>query len=297
MLRSAVTIFDFSDYKEFLKYRINQKLLNKFGKKTTNISGIANDLGYSTPSLLSMVVNGKRAPSKKFCDTLANSWKFTLKESEYFRLLIELDRCKLKGEDAKETIDRIKRLTRNKTIHSFTDQDFSIIREWHYLVIRQLVSSKSFREDPHWISKSLNKKITPSQAQYALTRLEEMKIISRSVETGKLYVANHSTQTTHEIPSASIRLHHSEMLKRASEALEERLVVERFFNSLTINFDLKRLPEIKKRLGEFVRCIDEEFSSNDANSIYQLNLQFFEHTINMSNQSQFSNVEVSNAIH
>jgi uncharacterized protein (TIGR02147 family) len=219
-----------------------------------------------------------RLPSVDLCESLLDSWKLSLKEREYFRLLVSLDRKRRSGDDPTEILERIRRLVGNRAVYVFPEQEFSLIREWHFLVIKLLIESPSFREDPDWISKILRKRITAAQAAHALERLEEMGAIQRDPKTQKLMPVSADTETTHDIPSSAIRIHQKGMINRALEALDDRPVEERQFNTLTFHVDPKRLSEAKKHILEFVRWIHTEFANPGGNSIFQLNIQFFEHT-------------------
>lgn len=288
-----MTVFEFSDFREFMKYRLSSELYSVGGHKKSNLSRVAKNLGYASPSVLSMVINGKRAPSEEFCDALVQSWNLSLKEREYFRLLVQLDRKKKLGHDTTDTVEQIRRMVGNKAIKVFKDSEFSLIREWHYNVIQLLVESPSFREDPIWISRILRRKITPSQAQQALDRMEQAGILVRDSETGRLVVSATHTETAQDVPSSAVQLHHKEMIHRGLEALDERAQAERFINSLAFHLDRERLPEIRERLLDFMRGINTEFAAKPTDSVYQLNIQFFEHTI----ENKSLNMGSSNEVH
>jgi uncharacterized protein (TIGR02147 family) len=283
-----LTIFEFTDFKEFFRFRLQQRIVNKNSRKKSTITKIAKELGYASPSLLSMILNGKRLPSDEFCESISRNWKLSLRESEYLRLLVDLERRKCNGDDNAETVERLRRLMGTRSVQKFNENDFSLLREWHFFVIRQLAGSKSFQDDAVWISKALRRKISPSQARHALERLESQGFLRRSSETGRLEAVSNPLETTHEVPNASIRIHHRSMMERAMEALEDRPVEERVFSSLTLNIDPKRLPELKGRMLEFLREIDSEFSSIDSAAVGQLNLQFFEHTSEFPNSRALS---------
>ena len=269
---------DFPDFRSYFQHQVRARLVDKQGRKWSSLARLARDLGYSSPSVLSMVLTGQRLPSDELCGNISRRWNLSLKEAEYLRLLVEAERKARRGEDPAEARERIRRLLGKRSVRHFNDDEFAMIREWHYTVIRQLAGSPSFLEDPAWISRALRKKVSPTQVQEALARMERMGVLTRDPATGRLRASGESTETTHEVPSVSIRIHHRHMIQRALEALDERPLAERLFNSLTMNVDPARLPELKERVREFLRQLDSEFSADGALHVYQLNLQFFEHT-------------------
>ena len=272
-----MTIFDFSDFREFIKFRVTSQLYNSAGRKKTNLTQLAEKLGYASPSLLSMIIRGRRIPSPELTESLLKSWNLPLKEGEYFRLMIQVERNKKKGSDSTELLTRMARLA-GKEATAVQLLDFSVIRDWYYVVIRQMVEMPSFNEDPTWISKTLGRKITPSQAQQALEKLERLQLIERNPETQRLQPTARIAESTHDIPSSAIRAHQSAMIQRALEALEEKPIEERLFNTLTLNIDRARLPQFRQMLLDFMRSMNTEFSATNSDSVCQLNLQFFEHT-------------------
>ncbi|MBC7740750.1 MAG: TIGR02147 family protein [Bdellovibrionaceae bacterium] len=269
-----MNIFEFTHFRDYLSTRI-------FGagtdKREAHLGQIAKSLGYKSASLLSMVLSGKRLPSSEMVDGLMDTWNLSAKERAYFRLLVQLAKTQSKGKDTSSIVLKIKRHSQTQVTHLLNDLEFTAIKEWHYTVIKQLVESPNFREDPKWISQTLRKKITPGQATQALKVLEEQKLITRDPITNKLSAPNF-IETTHDIPSAAIRQHHHGMLARAAEALEEQGVPQKQFNSLTFKVDPEKLPEMKEKILSFIKQLYADYDAPLADSVYQLNLQLFEHT-------------------
>jgi uncharacterized protein (TIGR02147 family) len=276
----SVCAFDFDNLKDLLKFQVEMSLLGTLGRKTSNLSKVAKKLGYRSPSTLTMLLKGQRIPTDEMVGAMVRSWKLGQAEREFLQLLVQVEREKKKGKDPTDTLERLKKLAAKKSANSFVVSlnQFSLVKDWYYLVVKQLVASPDFSEDPKWISKKLRRKITPQQVERALEVLQELKLIERDSVSGKLVASVGSTETTHDVPSEFIRMHHQGMLDRAKEALEEQSVQERHFNSLTVKVDAKRLPEIKEKILEFVRELNKEFETDNSNRVYQLNVHLFEHT-------------------
>jgi uncharacterized protein (TIGR02147 family) len=274
-----MTVFEFSDFKEFIRFKISGQLYNSAGRKKSNLSRIAQSLGYSSRSLLSMVLSGKRLPSPELCEALFTSWNLPRKEREYFRLLVQLERKKRLGQDITQIEEQLRKMSSNRDIYNLKPAEFSLLREWYFYVIKELVDAPDFEEDPQWISRRLRRKVTPTQAQRALEKMLEAGVLVRDPGTGRLQSPTPMTETTHDIPSSDIRQHQKEMMSRAAEAIDERDVNERFFNTLTLRIDPSRIQDVREYLLECVRWVNAEFSSASAAGVYQLNIQFFEHTV------------------
>ena len=280
------SIVEFENLKDFLNYQVESNLVNSAGRKTSSLSRVAQKLGYKSPSILTMILKGQRIPSDDMVAAMAGTWKLNQTEKEFLRLLVQAEREKKKGRDPSETFRRLKQIAGQKKAKTFSISlhQFMVIKDWYFLTIKQLVGSPGFIEDSKWISNRLRKKVTPAQALKALEVLQELKLIQRDPLTKRLVPAVGYTESSHEIPSEAIRLHHRGMLERASEALEEQSVSERQFNSLTFKMDPEKLPLMKERILNFVRELNDEFETSDSNQVYQLNLQLFKHTKEGSGQ-------------
>jgi uncharacterized protein (TIGR02147 family) len=278
-----VTIFDFGDYRDYLKHRIAQPMGDtapRTSRRTAkpSLTRVAQRLGYPSSSLLSMILSGKRLPSEEFCESVANHWNLSTKESEYLRLLVQLERKRRSGQDLTLTYKNISRLARGRSAHVLNESEFASIYQWYYLVIKEMALMPGFTEDPEVISKRLRRKATTSQIRDALDVLLKLGVLERDSETGKMRHANGISETQNDIPSSAIRMHHRQMMHRALEALDEQSLETRTFSSVTLTVDPSRLPEVRSQIWDFIRHINAEFSSSPSGSVYQLNAQFFAHT-------------------
>ena len=273
-----MTAFDFSDYREFIRHKLSGDLYSPAGRKRSTLKRVAESIGYSSPSLLSMVVNGRRSPSEELCEALSHAWQLPLREREYFRLLVKLGRARQERRDPGSILQDMKRVAGHRAIHVYDEAQFAILREWHMIVVKQLIGCAGFREDPAWISRVLRKKITPAQARAALEKLEECGIVRRDSQSGTLRLRVDGAETPSRMPSAAIRGHHAQMLQRAAEALEDRPPEDRHFHSLTFRVSPERTADLRDRIEEFMKALNDEFSEASADSVFQVGVQMFEHT-------------------
>ena len=267
----------FESFKDFFEYNLKEGALDQNGKKVLTLQELAEKLGYNSASTLSMVAKGARLPSNSLLEALFQEWDVTPEERERIRLGLEIEKRRKKGKPVFNLASRFNELT---PYHKIDLTGFKLIRDWYVRVIKLLVSgrrSSEISEDPVAISRRLRKKVSPKQVKDSLALLEAAGLLKRD-RRGRLKPVNENTETTHEISSEAIRENHRGMMNRALEALEEQSVAQRQFNSLALQFEPENLPLAKKRILDFVKRFNEEFGSNDADQIYQLNIQFFEHT-------------------
>jgi uncharacterized protein (TIGR02147 family) len=275
---NRVSARNFDNLKDFLHFQIEKSLLSANGRKISNLETIAKELGYKSPSILTMVLKGQRLPSDDMIDAMSEHWKLTSSDREFFRLLVQAERRKKKGRDISQTTEKLRKLAKNKNPFVISLQQFHLIKDWFYHVVKALIMTPGFVEDPLWISRKLRKKITPAQAKKAIDTLVELGICHRDPVSGALKLSSEYTETTHDTPSEAFQGHHQGMIHRALEALEEQPIEKRHFNSLTLQLAADRVPEAKARILQFVRDFYTEFDNGHSNQVFQLNVQFFEHT-------------------
>lgn len=230
------SIFEFDNYRDYLVACGLPE--GKYGHSASNLKAWAGRLGYKSPSSLSMILSGERFPSKDMVRKIAADFNLSNREENYFELLIDLEKARLKGFDTSTILTDMDSLLPEKTHFSIGLKEFSVISAWYVVVIKQLIQTSGFIEDPEWIYKRLRKKVTPSQIKTAINNLLDLGIVGRD-KSGRLINIKPGLITSNDVPSSAIKRHHFGMLERAQDALLEQPTSERQINSTTM--------KIKKR--------------------------------------------------
>ena len=270
--------YQFAHFKEFFEHQLRENTYDERGKKITTLQELANKMGYRSPSLLSMVAKGHRLPSASLMEALFTEWKIEKKQREMLRLRVEIERKLGKGKDTYALLARLAKLIPKEEYQIVNLDMFNSIREWYVIVVLMMVELPDFKEDYHLISNKLRKKVTASQVERAIEILLNVKLLERNPETGKLQKPAGSFEAPGGVPSEAIREHHKSMIHRALEANEEQTILERFIMAVTLPLERQRLDDAKEKLTSFLRQFNEEFGTKTPDSVYQLNIQFFEHT-------------------
>ncbi|MDZ4661694.1 MAG: TIGR02147 family protein [Pseudomonadota bacterium] len=259
-------VYEFGSFPSYFDY-VRRFALPKT-KRPLTLQKLSQKLGYKSPRLVGMVLKGQRAPSEEMIAKLIQTLRLNQGESRYLKLLVELERLQKKGLSTESILAELDELS-PKTSHKkmLEVNTFTYIAEWFHLVIKQLLNTSTFRNDPDWIRKKLRGKVTVRQAKRALEVLEQLDLIKKE-----------GMSTTAEIPSEAIRLHHAQMMDRAKEALIEQSLDKRHMVSVTLRVDPQFVGEAKAMITRFRNNFDKKFSSLTSSHIFQMNLQFFEHT-------------------
>ncbi len=275
-ITSDLSIFQFDDYSEFLHSYVN--LYGKYTHGPYNLSNWSKRLGYKSPSSLTMVLNKQRIPPVRMVHRLAEDFKLTPSETKYFLLLVEIERLKSKGKDYSEQLRMAHSISKKKKYIKINLDQFSIVSDWYCFVIKRLVTCKNYIQDIDWIHRSLRKKVSKPQIKDALERLQSVGLIEEV--NGRYIDPKKKLHTGDQVAAVAIKNHHRGMIGQALEALQEQDVDNRMIQGLTLNMNKREnLKEAFEDIREFISEFNAKYSNeSDSDSVYQLNIQLFEHT-------------------
>lgn len=272
---AETSVFQFTDFRAYLNTAMART--TKTGRRLS-LDEIADRLGYRSARSVAMVLKGQRLPSAEMALRFGKDLRLSHQEQLYFNLLIALAKNKQSGKSIDSVSKQLEKLNPKIAGQVFVDPTvFSYVARWYHFVIKQLIATPGFQEDAEWIRQKLRRKVRLSEVREAIAVLEKLGFVERTA-AGKLTAVKKHTATTTDIPSTAIRSHHRQMLARAADALEEQSVHEREMTSVTLQFEASDLPEAKKRIREFRDAFNKDFSSSNAQGVWQINIQFFEHT-------------------
>lgn len=272
----ALSIFQFDDYSDFLNSYVN--LFGKYTHGPYNLTNWSKRLGYRSPSSLTMVLNKQRLPPVRMVNRLAEDFKLSASETKYFLLLVEIEKLKLKGKDFSPQLRQAHEISKKKKYQKINLDQFSIVSDWYCFVIKRLVTCKNYIQDLDWIHRALRKKVSKPQIKDALERLSSVGLIE---EVNDRYIdPKKKLHTGDQVATAAIKNHHRGMIGQALEALEEQSVDNRMFQGLTLNMNKREdLNAAFNEVREFITEFNAKYSNeSDSDSVYQLNIQLFEHT-------------------
>lgn len=259
----------------------------KSSKTTLNM--IAQELGYKSPSSLSMIAKGSRLPSQKILNQLFNYWKTPAEERKTIIALVKVESKLLKGKKVLADLSELKKHNSRIEFSRIPLEKLELIKDWYHYVIFDMIALPDFTD--HSVEsffKALNKKVTFSQINKALANLEKLNLIQKNQETNNYRRLQDTISTPEGIPSEALRTHHRGMIQRGVEAIEEQPVELRQLSGLTFQIKTQNLDAIKKDIQNFFSEIYEKYGDATGDEIYQMNLQFFSHTPSKDSKSRKS---------
>lgn len=273
--KPPVSIFDFENYRDFLMSAGFPQ--GNYNSRSNTLQKWANRLGYRSPSSLNMVLKGARLPSREMQRALIKDLKLNTKEAEFFELMVEKEKAEKKGQDHGDILEKLNRLSGGKKSFSLPLQEFSSMSKWYFLVIKQLVSTPGFIDDVEWIHKKLRRRVSQRNIRQALETLEDLGLLERDA-MGKLVATGKNLKISNGNQSAALQSHHGGMIEQGFHALTDLSPEKRQICSATLKMPAHRLEEAQEYLFKFLEEFDQKFYSEEAEDVFQLNLQLFPHT-------------------
>lgn len=267
-INAAEMIYQHENYRSFLKQALHERL----GHKNLSLRAIARRLGMA-PSHLSEILSGRKNLSLDRALMLAQFLKLNSRQSDYFVLLIQLEKAK----DVKvkqSLLQKLKALNKSKNFHNLNIDLFNVLVEWYHLPILTSIDVKGFKPTPRNLAKTFG--ISILEAQTALDRLERLELIEKDAHNQFRLVHNNSlfqTETAHK----GMRQFNQQMLKKAIEYIDTRNPEKSFSGSETMSFDVDQLDEFKQACDDFLSKM-AQLSEKGKNKtrVYHMNLQFFD---------------------
>lgn len=265
------------DIREYKNYRQFLAEMYEFFKETTpyfSYRYFSKVAGFSSPNVLKLVIDGKRSLTGKSIEQFIKALKLNKEESQVFRNLVYLNQAK-NLEEKKFYSEQIIKSNFFQRLHPLKEIELDYYSHWYHIVIRELVGTKDFKEDPEWIAQRLEPNITIKEAREALKTLEKLNLISRD-EDGKLIQSNRFISTGDEVSSTLVKQFHEEMMKKAVESMLRFSKEERDISSLSLSLSAKGKEDVKNLIQDFRKqllTIAEQDLETDE--VYQVNFQFF----------------------
>lgn len=273
-MEASNSIYDYSDPVEFLHAYLRQ------AQKTNpafSLRAWAKQMQLSNAALLSMVMNRKRrllpSLSSKIREHFLRTAKFTKLEAQYFEALVLFSNAKTEDEKFFYQ-DMLSSMRDDNSFSTLQLDQLRFISDWYHFAIIEMTKIKGFNSDPAWIQVRLGNEVSLTEVTEAVDRLVRLGLLEKD-ESGQLRKSKQKLSTTSDIPSASIKKHHSQMIQKALKAMEIQSVNDRDITSHTIAIDTSKLPEAKKMIQNFRRRLGNFLASSESDTVYQLNIQLF----------------------
>lgn len=268
----APNLFDYFDYREFLHdyYQFHKKRNSAYSYRL-----FARKAKLGSPNYLKLVVDGKRRITDRTLYQFARGLGLSRDQEKYFRELVMYQEVSDPDSKEQHLKSLLKYQEKQRTPVPLRDEKVKALSEWHHLVIRELVVTRSFQEDPAWIAKRLANKITETQAKESLELLLKLQLLRRD-ETGRLEQSDPLLTSSDEVPSHVTRSLHRTYLRKAINSIFSAPSDRREMSGLVFAVPTSKVKEIKEEIKEFRKKMNRKYGlEKSADEVFFAGLYFF----------------------
>lgn len=264
----ASNIYNFSDYRDFLKDRYRQL---KEADPVFSFRNFSKAAGFGSPNYLKLVMDGKRNLSFDAIAKFAKGLRLDNHESEFFRYMVEHNQCehlpRKKVFEAK--LMYLRELFKVKTL---IPELYDYYHQWYHSAIREMIKKGAVKNDPGAIAQSLVPVISEEEAKESIALLLKLKFVGCK---GEMIEAVDTAEIDSQTAALSQKIHYEQMAELAAQSLYTQGPETQDFESMTLSLPLEKVAEVRRQIQELLLGIASNQTHNPTDSVYQLNIQFF----------------------
>jgi uncharacterized protein (TIGR02147 family) len=228
-----------------------------------------------SPNLLKLVIDGERNLGPDSVHKFVQALELSGKEADFFLDLVTCAQARSVAEKNR-AFERISASRRFRSARRHDGALFDYLSHWYYPAIRELTARPDFVEDPKWVARNLQPRISIAEAERSLSLLLSLGLIVRNPETGCIERGEPSLTTEHEVTSLAVKNFHRQMLERASDSIDTVKPHKRDLAALTVCVSEKTAALVKERIHHFREEIAQLCDRDEeAQVVYQMNVQLF----------------------
>jgi len=263
-------IFEYYDHRQYLR-----DMYAALKKKNPSFSYryIAKRAGFSSPSFFVKVLEGTNQLNMNTILTLAEVFKLSEKDKEYFELMVLYNQAQSQQEKKYflEKIAAIKRIH----VKSMDPYQFEFFNNWYNAAILELMDFVSYNGDNKELALLVDPPIKVSEAKRSIALLEKLGLIRRR-EDGFYEKTNATLSTGYDAHSVAIQQFQIETMELGKQAIDRHKKEDREIATLTLSVSEDLMDRVKDKLKYVRRQILEMARLDErAKRVYQINFQVF----------------------
>lgn len=264
-----ILIYNYLDYKDFLTDWFNYQKENKYGFSYRSFARAAK---MDSPNYLQRIISRQRNMSEKYLPNLISAMGLSDIESEYFTLLVKIEKTKedLKREKLTQKLVELRSRQETKVL---SKPMLRYLSHWYIPVIRELIILHQ-TDSPKTLSDTILPKVNLAEIKNAIDFLFAGKFITKTKSGGFKHLSP-NLSTGDELVSDIVNSYHRETLNLSSENLTSSKLEDRDISSLILSVSQESFDRIKKEIQVFrkkILTISNEDKKPDR--VYHLGFQF-----------------------
>lgn len=267
-----IDIFDYSDYRKFLKdFQQSKNALNS----AFSYRYFVQKAGINSSSFYPQIVKGIRNLTKNTILKTCVAFNLSDQEAEYFENLVFFNQAKTIKEK-NHFFEKLIEKQRLRNVKKLKEEQYDYFSEWHHCIIREIVPMIGFTGDYAKLAIMVHPQLTVKQAKDSVALLLELGFLKKEdgayVQSEPLLATESNTDfKVHQIMSFQIKV-----LKLAMESYDRWKSEHRLTSATTFSVS-------DKTFGQFVEILREcrsrlmKLTASDDNPerVYMLSMNLF----------------------
>jgi uncharacterized protein (TIGR02147 family) len=277
-----MNIYEYTNYRVFLKDFLAEKKRSKRPEFSHKV--ILDRMGISSTGFLSNVISGRKNLTPIQISRLCRILKLNKIEESYFEAMVHFTQAKAIDEKG-EYFDRMI-FVQKANLKVLDRKKMTLFSKWYYVFIREALNYIHYKDDPASLARMLDPPVKPSEAQEAISFLEQLELIVRD-SGGFCKQADPAITSGDEARSLDLARFQLTTMDLAKRALQKIPPEDRDISVLTMTLSPDSFRLIKSEL-QSIRKKFAKIAIDDTNSdrVYQLNMQFFPVTRKLGDQNE-----------
>ena len=273
--KPAKKVFEYLDYREFLKDYYNSK---KEANPAFSLRVFSDKIGFKAKDFISRVMNGDKNLSNQSIPKVASGLRLGKHETEFFIGLVKFNQAETTEERnaAFEEMQAALKVVRfAEKQHILGHAQYMVYSHWRHLTIRSLIGLFGFDGDYEALAKQVHPKITAEEAKKSVKLLEECELIKKN-EKGNYALTENAITTGDRTSKLALRGFHQHCLKLAADSIDRDPPGSRHISGLTLGISQEGYERIVERINAFrkeIALIAEEDKNSDK--VFQLQFALF----------------------
>jgi uncharacterized protein (TIGR02147 family) len=266
------SVYQYLDYRQYFNdvFEEKRRIIKSFSYRS-----FARMAGSTSPNLLQLIKAKKLNISNAQLSTLAKSLSLDANEEKYLETIVAFDHAKThQGKD--KYFQRILLTREYKSIKTIEKQQYEYFSHWYNPVVRELVTSRQYPDDPAWIAERMVPKITLGKVKKSIELLNKLGLIEYILEKKRWVCTDRTISTPSEVLSMAVVRYSQDIITLAREAVERFDARDRDIRSITIGLSKEGFRELKKRMESFWKeVLAFADTQENADQVMQVNTQLF----------------------
>lgn len=265
-----MTVFDYTDYRSFLKERY---AFLKESRDNFTYTTIAEKAGFKSPGFITQIFQGKTNLSSTMIAKIGDVFELDRRERSYFTILVNYTQA-VTHDEKKNQFEKMIQFPESM-LAKIDPEQYEILDKWYYGAVRAVVSYFDFQGDYEKLGAMIQPSITAKKAEKAVDLLERIGSIVKD-DTGRYRVEQKHITTGHGASSVPVNTFILNTMEIAKDALYQFDKPHRSFSAVTTSVSAEGYDLILAEAEAFRKRVIE-ITKNDRNMdrVYQVNLQVF----------------------